>query len=570
VAKQRVQEPSRSLVKRCAIYTRKSTEEGLEQEFNSLDAQREACAAYIASQRHEGWTCVPDFYDDGGYSGGNMDRPGLKQLLAEVKAGRVDVIVVYKVDRLTRALSDFAKIVDVLDEAGASFVSITQAFNTTTSMGRLTLNVLLSFAQFEREVIGERVRDKIAASKRKGMWMGGNVPLGYDVRDRKLVVNEAEAEAVRSTMQRYLDLGSVAALLAELGDAGVLTKVTLGRHGTPRGGRPIGRGGLYHILSNRIYCGQIVHRGEVHPGEHERIVPQQLWDEVQQRLADNGAVRRHQANASDPSLLAGMIRDGEGRRMTPSHTTKGSLRYRYYVSAGEGPPSERRARAMRLPSEPIDSAVIDGLLGLLREEQGLLDLIVNDVCDADGADAVLRASRALRESLPTLPRSKLRALMMDFDLIVEVATDRILASIDVEGLRLKLGFPGPSNARDGTRTMLPVTGIPHRQNRGLRLVVGPTSSDAPIARDGRLIELLVRARDAHRLVVSNEHRATPSDVGNRSKYLVRLARLNYLAPDIVTSIIEGRQPASLNARRLSRISELPIGWGEQRKLLGFA
>jgi DNA invertase Pin-like site-specific DNA recombinase len=275
--------------KRCAIYTRKSTEEGLDQEFNSLDAQREACAAYILSQRHEGWTLVPDYYDDGGFSGGNMERPGLRQLLAEVKAGRVDVIVVYKVDRLTRALSDFAKIVDILDAAGASFVSITQAFNTTTSMGRLTLNVLLSFAQFEREVISERVRDKIAASKRKGMWMGGNVPLGYDVRDRKLVVNEAEAQIVRHILQRYIALGSVPALIKELARDGIRSKARLRPDGTSSGGKPIGRGGLYHLLSNRLYRGEITHRDAVHAGEHEAIVTQDLREQVQQQLATNAA-----------------------------------------------------------------------------------------------------------------------------------------------------------------------------------------------------------------------------------------------------------------------------------------
>jgi DNA invertase Pin-like site-specific DNA recombinase len=317
---------------RCAIYTRKSTEEGLDQEFNSLDAQREACAAYILSQRHEGWTLVPEHYDDGGFTGGNMERPGLRQILADVKAGRVDVIVVYKVDRLTRALSDFAKIVDVLDAAGASFVSITQAFNTTTSMGRLTLNVLLSFAQFEREVISERVRDKIAASKRKGMWMGGNVPLGYDVRDRKLIVNEREARTVRHIFQRYIELGNVRQLIADLRHDDIRTKLHHAEDGTTRGGRPFTAGPLYHILSNRIYRGEVIHKGEVHAGEHEAIISDDLWDEVQNNLTANRVIRKHQSNASDPSLLAGMIHDGEGRRMTPSHASKNGVRYRYYVS----------------------------------------------------------------------------------------------------------------------------------------------------------------------------------------------------------------------------------------------
>ena len=256
---------------RCAVYTRKSTEEGLDQAFNSLDAQREACAAYILSQRHEGWIMLPDYYDDGGYSGGNMARPGLVRLLADVRAGKIDAIVVYKVDRLTRALSDFAKIVETLDEAGASFVSIIQAFNTTTSMGRLTLNVLLSFAQFEREVDSERVRDKIAASKKKGMWMGGSVPLGYDVKDRKLIINDSEAATIRHIFWRYVELGSVRSLMASLTIDNVRTKLHVSANGRKRGGVPFASGQLYHLLQNRLYRGEIVHKDAAYPGLHEAI-----------------------------------------------------------------------------------------------------------------------------------------------------------------------------------------------------------------------------------------------------------------------------------------------------------
>ena len=262
--------PSRK--RRCAIYTRKSTDEGLDQAFNSLDAQREACAAFILSQKHEGWTVLPSPYDDGGYSGGTMERPALKRLLAEIEAGQVDVVVVYKVDRLTRALSDFAKLVDVFDRHGVSFVSITQQFNTTTSMGRLTLNVLLSFAQFEREVIGERVRDKIAASKKKGMWMGGMPPLGYDVKDRKLAVNDEEAEIVRHIFQRYVALKSVHALQDELAAAGIRSKRRIRPSGIAYGGQTLARGALYAMLQNRIYRGDITHKGSAYPGEHPAII----------------------------------------------------------------------------------------------------------------------------------------------------------------------------------------------------------------------------------------------------------------------------------------------------------
>ncbi|MES2493243.1 MAG: recombinase family protein [Pseudomonadota bacterium] len=302
---------------RCAVYTRKSTEDGLEQEFNSLDAQREACEAYILSQRHEGWNLLPGRYDDGGFSGGSMERPGLKTVLAAVDAGEVDVIVVYKVDRLTRSLADFAKIVERLDARSASFVSVTQAFNTTTSMGRLTLNVLLSFAQFEREVTGERIRDKIAASKRKGMWMGGPVPLGYEVMDRKLVPVPEEAERVRTIMRRYLEAATVPALIEQLRAAGVVTKIQQRTSGPHRGGIPFARGSLFHLLKNLVYRGMIVHKGDVHPGEHPAIVDEALWAAVQAQLARKAPPR-------------GLLRDPEDRPMVPTYATKGTRRYCYY------------------------------------------------------------------------------------------------------------------------------------------------------------------------------------------------------------------------------------------------
>jgi len=277
---------------RCAIYTRKSTEEGLDQAFNSLDAQREACAAYVVSQRHEGWTLLPDLYDDGGFSGGTMERPALKRLLMDVESGRVDVIVVYKVDRLTRALSDFAKIVEILDGHGASFVSVTQAFNTTTSMGRLTLNVLLSFAQFEREVTGERIRDKIAASKKKGMWMGGPIPLGYDVKDRRLIINEGEAETVRLIFAQHHALGSLQRLAADLAARGVCSKLRTTRDGRITGGKAYTAGALGYLLRNRLYIGQIRHGDQVYAGEHEAILDQARWDAAQTLLERSAPIPR--------------------------------------------------------------------------------------------------------------------------------------------------------------------------------------------------------------------------------------------------------------------------------------
>ena len=296
---------------RCAIYTRKSSEEGLEQEFNSLHAQRESCLAYIQSQRHEGWKALPAQYDDGGISGGTLQRPALARLIEDIRAKRVDLVVIYKVDRLTRSLSDFAKLVDVFDASHVSFVSVTQQFNTATSMGRLTLNMLLSFAQFEREVAGERIRDKIAASKRRGMWMGGNPPLGYDVRDRKLVVNEREASDVRAIFQSYLQLGSVRTLMAHLAALGITTKRRHYADGKRLGGRPFSRGNLYQALQNPIYRGKVAHKGQVYDGEHDAIISEHLWDQVQAQLADH-RINRPQVDGETPSLLTGLIFDAAG------------------------------------------------------------------------------------------------------------------------------------------------------------------------------------------------------------------------------------------------------------------
>src|SRR5258708_31093402 len=304
---------------RCAIYTRKSSEEGLEQEFNSLQAQREACEAFIESQREEAWLCRRAAYDDGGFSGATMDRPALQQLLADLTAGQVDTIVVYKIDRLTRSLADFAKIVEILDTKSASFVSVTQQFSTTTSMGRLTLNVLWSFAQFEREVIGERIRDKIAASKKKGMWMGGVPPLGYQAQDRKLVIVESEAEIVRFIFRRYAEVGSVRWLRDELEALSIQSKLRTSASGRISGGTPFARGALYLMLQNRIYRGEIVHHQQSYLGEHEPIVDQPLWDAVQAQLASNAAQHNSGARTRQPSLLAGMLFDRDGNWMTPSH-----------------------------------------------------------------------------------------------------------------------------------------------------------------------------------------------------------------------------------------------------------
>src|SRR5262245_42684227 len=395
--------PTSGQIFRCAIYTRKSSDDGLEQEFNSLDAQREACEAYVTSQRHAGWIALPEMYDDGGLSGGTMERPALQRLLSDIKAGKVQIVVVYKVDRLTRSLADFAKIVDVLDAHDASFVSVTQQFNTTTSMGRLTLNMLLSFAQFEREIAGERIRDKIAASKAKGMWMGGNVPLGYDVKDRKLIVNEAEAVTVRMIFRRYAELGSVALLKAELDRTGIVSKRREGASGVLSGGKRFSRGALYLMLQNRLYRGEVAHKEKIYPGQHEAIIDPELWQIVQDKLEANRQERSLAVGAEAPSLLAGLIVDSDGNRMTPTHAVKKGKRYRYYVSTAliTGSRSEN-PKGRRIPAGDIEGLVLDRLRVLFASRVEVSDAILPLGLDAATQRAVLDRSAKLAERWTTL------------------------------------------------------------------------------------------------------------------------------------------------------------------------
>ena len=351
---------------RCAIYTRVSTDERLNMEFNSLDAQREAALACISSQKHEGWILVGDRYDDGGFSGGTMERPALQRLLRDVEHGVIDVIVVYKVDRLSRSLTDFARIVEIFERHSVSFVSVTQAFNTTTSMGRLTLNILLSFAQFEREVIGERIRDKFAASRRKGMWMGGVPPLGYDVVDRKLVVNETEAELVRLIFKRFLRIGSVTKLAQELRRAGHTTKSWTTQDGRPRQGKPIDKCAIYKILNNRVYLGEAMHKGTSHPGEHAAIIDRATWDKVHAILASNTVARSNRSRAQTPALLRGLIFAPGGHAMTPSHTRKAGKLYRYYVATDAMRQGYGECPVRSVPAAELEEAVVAQVRHLLR------------------------------------------------------------------------------------------------------------------------------------------------------------------------------------------------------------
>ncbi|HJY50369.1 MAG TPA: recombinase family protein, partial [Stellaceae bacterium] len=411
---------------RCAIYTGKSSEEGLEQEFNSLQAQREACEAFIVSQRHEGWLCLRTAYDDGGFSGATMDRPALQRLLADITAGRVDTVVVYKIDRLTRSLADFAKIVEVLDAKGASFVSVTQQFNTTTSMGRLTLNVLLSFAQFEREVIGERIRDKIAASKNKGMWMGGVPPLGYQAQDRKLVIVESEAEIVRFIFRRYAELGSVRWLRDELEALSIQSKLRTSASGGISGGKPFARGALYLMLQNRIYRGEIVHNQQSYLGGHEPIIDQPLWDAVQAQLAGNAAQHNDCGKTRQPSLLAGMLFDGDGNRMTPSHAVKKRTRYRYYVSRSLITKDRTDDSAgLRIPAAEIEQLVSSRVHRWLLDPGSIYKSNPARLADASIQQRLVARTADIGKHWPELPVARKRAVLTGLIERVEVSVDQI-------------------------------------------------------------------------------------------------------------------------------------------------
>ncbi len=367
-------------IQKCAIYTRKSHEKGLEQEFNSLDAQREACLAYITSQKSEGWTPVKQLYDDGGYSGGTIDRPALQQLMEDIKTGKINIVVVYKIDRLTRSLADFAKLVDVFDQYGVSFVSVTQSFNTTTSMGRLTLNVLLSFAQFEREVIGERIRDKIAASKRKGMWMGGCPPLGYDVKERQLIINEKEVDTVRYIFDCYLDFKTIPRLVEHLTMKGIKSKAWVSVTGREHKGQPYGQGGLHHLLSNPVYAGYIRHRKEIYEGIHESIIPRDKWQFVQDLLVVRSRTERGHKNQSLEYILKGKIFDTEGVIYTSMRSNKGGKHYYYYVSRNLAQNKNSLKKVIgRLPSHEIEALVVTATRAELANIKRLSDILHLDM-----------------------------------------------------------------------------------------------------------------------------------------------------------------------------------------------
>jgi DNA invertase Pin-like site-specific DNA recombinase len=515
---------------RCAIYTRKSSDEGLDQSFNSLDAQRDAAEAYVKSQGHEGWRALPKFYDDGGYSGGTMVRPALQRLLADVDAGLIDVVVVYKIDRLTRSLADFARIVERFDAQDVSFVSVTQSFNTTSSMGRLTLNVLLSFAQFEREVTGERIRDKIAASKAKGMWMGGNPPLGYDLPlpgTRTLRINQIEADSVRQIFSRYLALGSVHALQCELADHGVLSKKRVTASGKTTGGLPFSRGALFHLLRNPIYRGSIAHKGVVHDGDHAAIIDCQLFEAVQQKL-DRQARRQRTAAAHRAvrAPLTGKLFDAAGEPMTPAFSRGRNQRlYRYYVSASLQQGGKPEAdRIQRISANAIEQLVAEHVGRWLPPASSPLEI-------------------------PLSIRLSVNGLLVDMpgDLAGDISSKLAGGETIVHATR--------SSCRVEVPSALPLRG-------GKRLIVAGRRTSQP---DRVLIAGL---RKAHSMV--SERRNLPIvTTAPVSRYERELLRLAFLAPDLQRDILAGHQPPTLTLEKLRHI-DIPLGWDEQRQALGWS
>jgi DNA invertase Pin-like site-specific DNA recombinase len=519
---------------RCAIYTRKSTEHNLDLEFNSLDAQREACEAYIKSQAHEGWRAVPDHYDDGGLSGASLDRPALQTLLADIRARKIDIVVVYKVDRLTRALGDFAKLVEVFDEQSVSFVSVTQSFNTTSSMGRLTLNMLLSFAQFEREVIGERVRDKIAASKKKGIWVGGSVPLGYASIDKKLVIVPEDAEKVRTIFRRYLEVGSITALAQDLQRQGIRTRRQPLSNGKIRGDIPFGVGALHQLLKNRFLIGEVVYGGEVYGGEHDPILDRTLFSAVQAKLEAQAVARQNRLRGS-PAILMGRIFDEKGNQMSPTHSNKGGVRYRYYVSHAvvEGQKTKRGAVA-RLPAPELETMVTSALRQQMQQEG-------------------INAQSAANENRE----------------LIERYIDRVIVHPDTIEVRLNntARTDGPSVVDQGlTRDSEPsVLVLPWTASGAAKGVLHASPERTAMSLDTRaaLLAAIAKARAWIQDLVAGRV-ASLAEIASRESKVERhvrlLAPLAFVPPPLIKAIVEGSAGSDLTITSLAK--RLPFLWGQ--------
>ena len=569
---------SKPPAQRCAIYTRKSTEEGLEREVNSLEAQRDTCSAYIRSQRHKGWQEMPQRYDDGGYSGGNLVRPALQQLLADIEAARVDVIVIYKIDRLTRSLLDFVRLVDTMERYGVSFVSITQAFDTSDSMGRLILNVLLTFAQFERELTSDRLRDKFAVLKRRGKWVGGRVPFGYDKVDKRLVLYEPEAAIIRDIYDRYPLASSGNQLLRQLRTEGVRNKVRLTRAGIPQGGHLFGPGILHRVLTNPIYLGKIEHRGEWFDGEQPAIVTREQWDRVQ-------AVRKARHDAQIPrqptgSLLLGILFDTNGRRMTAEVVIRNEKTFRYYTTERTRSGRREGLKTIRTNAVEVEQLALAAFRAFLCDRPALGGALSSLGTYKDDAERSMRSGPALSARIGKMEAGGLRHICQALFRRAELDRERLRLMISCHELSRLLAWDGIGTFRRGVQAPSRQAGRIHlldipasivRETRVVMLPIVPVSPAMRFPPDAKLISLLQEARDAQAAVYANRSMSVAElarERGYGPSHFARLIRLNYLSPDIVASIHDGQQPQGLNRKTLL-FASMPLDWAQQRQLLGF-
>lgn len=562
---------------RCAIYARKSTDDRFQRDFNSIETQREVCSAYVSSQRHKGWIELGTAYDDLGQSGGTLERPALQRLLGDIESGIVDVVVIYKIDRLTRSLADFVRLVDHLDRFGVAFVSITQSFDTSDSMGRLVLNVLLTFAQFEREMIADRIRDKVAAMKRRGKWTGGPPPFGYDVVEGRLIVNAAEAETVRRVYRRFLELGSYVALREELRAEGLRTKIWTNRKGVVTGGGVVSSGMVYNMLASRFYVGEVPHHDQSFPGEHEAIVDRDLWDRAQAQRARRSMYKLNLGPS--PNILLGFLIDGFGRPMTiVDDSTKGT-RYRYYISNQARWASRKHLKRVRVEANGLEQIVVSAIQTFLCNREACRGALArlgrtSAVLERLGAKGASAAKR-----LGTLDVERLRLVSIALLARVEVASDHVDVQLRVAEVERFLDWDGRGVFRAGERSasderanhLLRVPATVTRQQRALVMPVEPAAASARTHKVPQLVALVREARRAQ-AAIDADRVSTLSEICvrfNRTPgFFARLLRLNYLAPDIITALLDGRQPHGLTRKKLID-ANIPMDWAMQRKMLGF-
>lgn len=539
---------------RCAIYTRKSTEEGLEQDFNSLDAQREACEAYIKSQQHEGWILIEKQYNDGGYSGGNLQRPALQDLFNDIKNNKIDIIVVYKVDRLTRSLLDFAKIVELFDTHNSSFVSVTQNFNTTTSMGRLTLNILLSFAQFEREVTGERIRDKIAASKKKGMWMGGRVPIGYKRVDKKLIIHEENAKIVQLIFDKYLSLKSVPKLKEYLQEHNIKTQTNLN----------FAKGQLYHILQNQIYIGKIAHKNNIYNGEHKAIITSELFSAVQ-KLLEHNKINIDREYSSSNSLLAGKLFDDNNNRMTPSHSKTRKKKYRYYISQAISKLEQNKAGSVsKLPAKEIEDYVCNAIIQYFQDIKTIQKLI---------SELNISKQNKIIEILKTIDFKRTDYIKLIIDKVI-ISKDWIEIYLSEKNIKKALynliDNVENINALNTNNNLILLkneikfsTGTSKGCNK---LIIGNQKN---VSINECLVKAIIKSYYWNNLLLNGTVKNTKEIQNLESmkdnSYIKQILNLRFLSPKIITDILNGTQPKDLTVSKLFTIKTLI--WSEQEKLI---